>query len=650
MVITHKIGLDLMVPGEMPRIFAVQDDCYCRNLEITLTSGGETWEVPAGAAVLVRFRKSDSTGGEYNTLPDGTSCWTAEGNVLNVALAPQVLTVPGMVHLAVSIIDGVQQVTTFAVGISVKPAVKSLTTASADYVNVMSVGTVEALAYGEEPWAKITGTAENPVLHLGLPRSEGPVLGVDYWTEEDQQKAVEMLAASDKTITIEEKSGGYWDTKEVWNNVEGVYSKRTNLIPVKTGEAFLYSGFGDGDVPSCVWLDSVGNILSYEQYSVENGVRVLTVPANAAYARLYSHTYDIGTENVVLEVVFLPKGDDRVVRLEEKDGGYWDISGQWIESSGGSKRTCPLLISREDRIRYIGYGRWTAASVLWYDADGGIVGSGMYCEEIHNRFTSATLIPPVGAVYARFFSWDAGSLDAVVLGVSFETESDLLERFKMSNVLYGKKYVACGDSFTAGDFSNAENPDEAWDEVREMYKTYPWWIAERNGMTLVNEAVCGSTMYANGEDSAFSVARYKEVPLDADYVTLCFGLNEVDAEIGSLEDSSNETVLGAWNVVLEWLITNLPYAKIGIIVPDGWCTEEIREALISVAEYWGVPYLDLKGDPRVPLMTGGRFGKVNAKAVTLRNGAFQISETDGHPNLKGQEYRATVVEQFLRGL
>ena len=69
-----------------------------------------------------------------------------------------------------------------------------------------------------------------------------------------------------------------------------------------------------------------------------------------------------------------------------------------------------------------------------------------------------------------------------------------------------------------------------------------------------------------------------------------------------------------------------------------------------MAEYWGVPYLDLKGDPKVPLMTGGRFGKVNSKAVALRNGAFQISEADGHPNLKGQEYRATVVEQFLRGL
>lgn len=620
MIITHKLTMDLMEPEMGQRVYAVQDDRYCRNLEFTLLAGEEVWEVPEGAGVLVRFRKSDGTGGEYNVLPDGTSCWNAEGNVLTVALAPQVLTAAGLVTVAVSVIVGDIQITTFSVGVHVKPAVKGIGTGSSDYGNVLTVGTVEALEPGSAPVAAITGTAEHPVLHLGIP-CEGPKV---------------------KEFTVEEKCGGYWDAKGLWVEAEGVYAKRTSQIPVKYGEGFLYSGFGADYAPSAVWYDAVGNLLETEYYAVEEGVRLLTVPVNAEFVRFYSHTYDVGTEAVVLEVAYLPGGDDRSVVYEEKDGGYWDLTGKWIESSGGSRRTNFLLVDREDRVRYTGYGRWTAASVIWYDENGGIVSAEMYCEEVHNRPTSVTLMPPEGAAFARFFSWDAGDLAAVVLGVSLEKESRKMERFKKSNVLFGKKYVACGDEFTAG----TEETEESWDPIMGMRKTYPWWIADRNGMTLVNEAVAGTAMQSGGENG-FSAERYLTVPKDADYVTLCFG---AEGEIGTLEDGGSETVLGAWNLVLEYLLTELPYAKIGIIIPGGECTEEMRDAIASVAEYWGVPYLDLKGDSRVPMMLGGRYGAVSEKAVALRNAAFRISESDGNANLKAHEGYSTVIEHFLRSL
>lgn len=64
------------------------------------------------------------------------------------------------------------------------------------------------------------------------------------------------------------------------------------------------------------------------------------------------------------------------------------------------------------------------------------------------------------------------------------------------NVLYGKKYVACGDSFTAGDATgytdaagNTGTNSDFYDQKLKAWKTYPWWIAKRNDMTLVNEAV-----------------------------------------------------------------------------------------------------------------------------------------------------------------
>ena len=80
---------------------------------------------------------------------------------------------------------------------------------------------------------------------------------------------------------------------------------------------------------------------------------------------------------------------------------------------------------------------------------------------------------------------------------------------------------------------------------------------------------------------AFSIERYKIIPKDADYITLSFGINDDNlhqgAPIGEIKDTETSTFLGAWNTVLEYLITNHPYAKIGIIVPNG-CTNEYAAA------------------------------------------------------------------------
>ena len=77
----------------------------------------------------------------------------------------------------------------------------------------------------------------------------------------------------------------------------------------------------------------------------------------------------------------------------------------------------------------------------------------------------------------------------------------------------------------------------------------------------------------------------------------------------------------------------------------------LREALIDIAEYWGIPYLDLRGDTRVPMLIGGRLGTtVSTKARDLRNEAFQVSAEDSHPNPKAHLYRSTIIENFLRSL
>lgn len=136
MIITSKFTMDLQNPGVMPIVHGVQDDRNSRELEITLTAAGRCWPIPEDAAVLIRFRKADGKGGEYDTLPDGTPAWQAEHNVLRIALAPQVLTMPGNVSLTVTLLQGDSRLSTFGVQLRVEAASKALKLDSEDYSSI----------------------------------------------------------------------------------------------------------------------------------------------------------------------------------------------------------------------------------------------------------------------------------------------------------------------------------------------------------------------------------------------------------------------------------------------------------------------------------------------------------------------------------
>ncbi len=136
MIVIHNVTIDLQDKGAVPQIVATQDDQYTRDLAISLMEGDTPWEVPGDAAVVIRYCKSDGVGGEYDTLPDGTTAWSAEGNVLRLALAPQVLTVPGTVMLSATMIREAEVLSIFSVAISVRPRVQGIFGESQAYYNV----------------------------------------------------------------------------------------------------------------------------------------------------------------------------------------------------------------------------------------------------------------------------------------------------------------------------------------------------------------------------------------------------------------------------------------------------------------------------------------------------------------------------------
>lgn len=232
------------------------------------------------------------------------------------------------------------------------------------------------------------------------------------------------------------------------------------------------------------------------------------------------------------------------------------------------------------------------------------------------------------------------------------------------NVFSGKKWVACGDSFTAGSFTNSLTNDYTFTEglYSGEYKVYPFWIGRRNAdLTVINEAISGSTMGA-GENgvNAFSDVRYTQIPSDADYITMAFGINDSgnSVPLGTIDDTTNETFYGAWNVVLEYLITNYPFAHIGIIVGPGMQTtkgQTYAEAEIAIAKKWGIPYLNIQfesGGPDIPLMLRTSNPNVSSDVKTLRNNQQYVNPNEGslnmHPNEKAHEFESTFIEAFLR--
>ena len=230
------------------------------------------------------------------------------------------------------------------------------------------------------------------------------------------------------------------------------------------------------------------------------------------------------------------------------------------------------------------------------------------------------------------------------------------------NILSNKKYVACGDSFTHGDYTNSTSNNYLFtDGIYEgLNKVYPRFIALRNNMNLVMDAINGSTMtYIPGINNCFSEegGRYTQIPADADYITLKFGINDdayhKNAPLGTINDNTNETYYGAWNIVLNYLIRNHPNAKIGIIITNG-ASLTIANATIKIAKKWGVAYLNEALGEDVPLMLRSNRTDVTQSIKNFRNSYWAVNSgtqtPNSHPNELAHEYESTIVEDFMRKL
>lgn len=246
MISTTKIEMDVSrnIGKFVPCIDVVQDDRYSRNIEITVLSNGSPLSLD-GTRALIRYVKADGTGGNYDTLPDGSSAFTINGNVLTVALAPQVCTAVGIVKMVVAIISEDAYLHTFPIKIQVHRN-PGLEVVSENYLKIIgAVTSVNGVQADENGNIALEIIDEQAVQYLvdNAVRKINPVLTVNG-VEPDENGNVEL---------------------EVGGGSGNVY-----IGPEQPTDGTLY------------WLDTSGEIVETVEYAVTANLSHVTSDNNSA--------------------------------------------------------------------------------------------------------------------------------------------------------------------------------------------------------------------------------------------------------------------------------------------------------------------------------------------------------------------------------
>ena len=328
--------------------------------------------------------------------------------------------------------------------------------------------------------------------------------------------------------------------------------------------------------------------------------------------------------------------------------GYLKVNNTIQVDGETSYITDYLPCNEGDTFYYSGtYGMNAAAAVF---LNGNTVIGYEYQSVIVQRQTVITI--PAGANLVRFGSYQN----------PFEVRptSDYFDRLHIvgTSPLDGKKWFAFGDSFTCGNFTgyvdsqgNTGTASDAYDSEYSMYKTWAYRIMKRHNMRLINAA-------AGGARSQYMTSGnlYQTVPADTDYVTIMLGLNDISTNFGTEDDTDPTTWNGAWNVTLDWLRSNRPTAKIGVIIPPSWLGDSWRIEIENKCKMHGVPVLNLYRNAEVPALLGTLDGTKLAKAdmdvtrsiaVTSNN---VVTNSNEHPNLNCFEQMSHCIENFMQNL
>lgn len=451
--------------------------------------------------------------------------------------------------------------------------------------------------------------------------------------------------------------------------------------------SYLVSGGETIEAKELKDIIAIPEAAKYVRFSSINELEVKIINDNYLYDEVGQIKEDVkNTEEdlqVLEDIVDKPDTPTTDIPSGEEQHGYYNTSMYFVSGNGYCLKTTAIPCKSGDIFQYKGSGGSSYPSVFMF-ANNAVAGQVTQSAYYDSPSSYVTIVIPDNIKYVVFQSWSYTSgaeiLSVKKLGEKSDSLMERISRIESSNILFGKKLCVCGDSFTAGDFTGYVDKEghsgynsDAWDAdaianvwngnnfVTSVgcWRTYGYHIAKRNQMKYYNQGINGSTLaYHNSTEYTYfsrpvDHSRYTNIPNDADYIVIWFGINDSnkDIPIGTISDDVNTTFYGAWNIVLSYIIEHHPLAKIGIVVTN-YADVAYREATIASAKKWGIPYLDIMGDANVPLINGGKDASIELSdtAKNLRNATFCISESNIHPTPYCHEYESTFIENWLRTL
>lgn len=417
------------------------------------------------------------------------------------------------------------------------------------------------------------------------------------------------------------------------------------IIPVQEGDKFYYKCDINGLDLNC-FFEADFSFLADSRFIIKLGEQTIEVPVGASYMGITVEYTSMGEKRGDINNQFLYKSNDKMneisigaknnvdslipIDVTLEDGFYYKVgSGEKkvYENAKGTSQYYKIT----DLCKYVFTGRvmYEVAACVFYDKDKKVLSTyPKTSSSINDRLVKFDITKeiPYGAEYVRF---------SVYHEPSDESNIDREAIFSGSkSVLYGKKWVAVGDSLTEKNIRSTKN--------------YHDYVAEETGINVVNFGVSGSG-YKNPTDDGDQefYKRINNIPTDADVVTIFGSGNDLSYDIGDINDETADTICGCVNLAIKNALTRIPTCKLGIVTPTPWWTYtpdkadnkmmQMCEAIKKVAMKWSIPVLDLYYS-----------SNLHPNIEACRNATYSRDDGGGvHPDENGHKIIANRFRAFL---
>lgn len=239
MQVITKAALDMSVPRAV-QLRGVQGDQNTRAVELSLFHEGSPFPVPAGAELVVAYRKRGGGSGVYDTLPDGSAACQVRDNRITVGLVPQMFTEAGYVNIQIKMVLGEQVLHTFPIQLAVQGSLQPIPGTQEEYAGWLRMFLPQAASAqaGEVVQAAAVDASGAVTALRTVPL---PDLAPYARREELPRKLAELAQDADhRTVTEAERQ--LWNGK---SDFSGDYRDLENqpLIPTRVGQLANDAGY-----------------------------------------------------------------------------------------------------------------------------------------------------------------------------------------------------------------------------------------------------------------------------------------------------------------------------------------------------------------------------------------------------------------------